>query len=174
MKRTISVILVLALSLCTGIIAFAADIDTDGGSTSKDVKGTYVPRDTPIVYSVDVTWGSMEFTYTGAFEGKWNPNTHTYEESDPAYWSCEEGDNIITVINHSNTAITVAFNYTPGTSYAGITGSFSPSAINLQTAEESLPANAPSGSSELTLSGSLNESVVTPTVIGSVTVTISN
>lgn len=167
----ISVLLVLALSLCMGTTAFAAGITTEGGSTSTDVKGTYVPGGaTATIYSVDVAWGSMEFTYTDAFEGTWNPNTHVYDGAIAAAWSCAADANKITVTNHSNTAVTAALDYTPGGSYAGITGSFSKSTINLATADGVLPANAPSDNSLLTLSGALDNGVEASTVIGSVTV----
>ena len=80
MKKMISIILALMLSLCMSITAFAAEINIRDGSTSTDVKGTYVSGgSTATVYSVDVVWGSMEFTYTDAFTGTWNPVTHGYQ-----------------------------------------------------------------------------------------------
>ena len=49
------------------------------GSYSAEVKGTYQPGGSgAVVYSVDIAWTDMSFTYTGAGEGTWNPETHQY------------------------------------------------------------------------------------------------
>ena len=62
------------------------------------------------VYKVDITWGSMEFTY--APKKVWDPISHTLtsEHSDKS-WSCEEGANEITVTNHSSAAVNIDFQY---------------------------------------------------------------
>ncbi len=171
MKKMVSVLLVLALSLCMGISAFAANITTSGGSTGTDVKGTYVQGTySDVIYSVDVAWGSMEFTYTDASRGTWNPVTHVYDDAIAAAWSCDTDANKITVTNHSNTEISARLTYTSGAGFTGITGSFSKSTINLATAEGVLPVNAPTDSSYLTLSGELSNSAGSKAIIGSVTV----
>lgn len=171
MKKMISVFLALALSLCMGTTAFAAGITTEGGSTSTDVKGTYVSGGTTAtVYSVDVAWGSMEFTYTDAFAGNWNAGTHEYDGAVAAAWSCAADTNKITVTNHSNTAVFVSLTYTPGESFIGISGAFSKSNISLTTAEGVSPEDAPTESSLLTLSGALSYGAGDSAVIGSVTV----
>jgi len=133
----------------------------------------YAKWEREIVISVDVTWGSMEFIYTDDFDGNWNPENHTYKDSKAAYWSYAEGANKIAVTNHSNTAITASLTYTPKAGYSGITGSFSQNNIVVQTAVGTLPSNAPTGSSNLTLSGALDKNVAASTVIGTVTVTIN-
>ena len=68
MKKILTLMLSLALLCVMAVPAMAADtIDRKGGSTSADVKGTYVPGSgTATVYSVDIAWGSLEFTYTDA------------------------------------------------------------------------------------------------------------
>ena len=44
------------------------------GSYSAEVKGTYQPGGSgAVVYSVDIAWTDMNFTYTGAGEGTWEP-----------------------------------------------------------------------------------------------------
>lgn len=172
MKKTISILLVLVLALCASIPAFAADtITTGGGSATKDVKATYQPGDTPTIYSVDITWGSMEFTYTDASKGTWDPNTHEYEGETEAAWSCEKDANKITVTNHSNTRIVAVLNYTASNGFSGINGIFSKDSIELRSAEGTEPVNAPHGDSYLKLSGSL-DSDVSGAVIGTVTIII--
>jgi hypothetical protein len=175
MKKMISVHLVLALSLCMGITAFAAEIDADGGEASADVKGTYVSGgDRATVYSVDVAWGSMEFTYTSYFIGNWNPDTHVYDDSTDAKWTCDADANKITVTNHSNTSVLATPSYTAsGESIGIVNAEFDKENIYLASAVGKTMENAPTGSFLLTLSGQLNEDVEDLTVIGSVTVTIT-
>ena len=81
MKKILTLMLSLALLCVMAVPAMAADtIDRKGGSTSADVKGTYVPGSgTATVYSVDIAWGSLEFTYTDASKGTWNPENHSYD-----------------------------------------------------------------------------------------------
>lgn len=152
---------------------------TDG--ENKDVIGSYEdgqPAET--VYQIDISWGSMEFTYTGAGEGTWNPDTHTFSGGTAAGWSCDTDANKVTVTNHSNTAISATLSYAAASSYSTVTGSFSEtsgvandSIINLATAEGTTVANAPKAEAFLQLSGALNSSVTTKTVIGTATVTLN-
>ncbi|MFA5561431.1 MAG: hypothetical protein WDA00_02170 [Eubacteriales bacterium] len=172
MKKLISALLILGMSLLLCIPSYAATINTDGGTASADVKGTYqAGASASVVLSVDVTWGSMEFTYTDASEGTWNPTTHTYEDIEPAAWTVAADANKITVTNHSNTDLRVNFSYTPGENYDGISGTFSNSFVDLATAVGTTVAGAPTDSTFLTLSGDL-DSDADQTVIGSVTVTL--
>lgn len=176
MKRTAALVLTMALLCATAVTAFAeSTITGKGNSDSAEVKGTYVAGGTSdTVYSIDVAWGSMEFTYTDASEGKWNPETHDYDNAVPAAWSCKKGDNEIVVTNHSNTGVTVLFGYTPAEGYA-ITGSFSGDAkLTLDSAVDTAYAEAPTGKAALTLSGALSSDKTAPTKIGTVTVTLAN
>ena len=74
--------------------------DTSTGSTSTgntsytpsnnshDVYVTYQEGESSAtIYSVDIVWESMEFTYTAASEGTWNPSTHTFIGVEGASWS---------------------------------------------------------------------------------------
>ena len=68
------------------------------GSYSAEVKGTYQPGGSgAVVYSVDIAWTDMNFTYTGAGEGTWNPETHQYEGGTEASWT--DSNASVTVIN---------------------------------------------------------------------------
>ena len=69
-----------ALTLCVATIlglSSAATINSAEGTDSHAVYGTYQPEgEAATVYSVDVSWGSMEFTYTdGAVSKIWNHKT---------------------------------------------------------------------------------------------------
>ena len=105
MKKTISVLLALVLILAMSTTAFAATIESSPGSQDIDVNAKYVDGvSAPTKYSVDVSWGAMEFTYTVSGTKTWDPETHTYTASTQPAWTAS--GNTITVTNHSNTDIT--------------------------------------------------------------------
>ena len=176
MKKIVAIILTLALLSMASVTAFAANpIITNGGNDSAEVKGTYVAGGTATtVYSIDISWGSMEFTYTDASGGTWNPATHQYDGAEAAAWSCAADANKIEVKNQSNTAVTVRFSYASESEYSEITGTFSDAKLNLDSAVETEPLDAPSGSTTLSLNGALSTAASEKTKIGTVTVTLAN
>ena len=115
MKKIFAIIISLALLSTASVTAFAASpITAKDGSDSAVVKGTYVAGDaSATVYSVDIAWGSMEFTYTDASKGTWNPDTHGYDGAKAATWSCATDANKIEVTNHSNANVTAQLSYAP-------------------------------------------------------------
>ena len=98
------ILLCTAFSVCTGISA--AD------------SGTQI--------SVDITWDSMQFTYSG---GTWNPETHTYENGS---WSTEGGS--FTVTNHSSARVVAEFTYVPSSEMSRISGWFTKAKLTLPMA----------------------------------------
>lgn len=176
MKKVLTIFLSLALLSMASVTAFAASpITSEGGSDSANVKGTYVAGSAGAsVYSVDITWGSMEFTYTDASTGTWDPQTHEYVGSVEAAWGCEQDASKITVTNHSNAGVTALLSYAPETSYSNIVGTFSKDTLVLNSAEGTAFASAPSDSATLSLSGTLSSDTAASTTIGTVTVTLGN
>ena len=174
MKKMCVILLILSLLSLASATCFAADpITSIGGNASADVKGTYVAGDSSAkVYSVDITWGSMEFTYTGASGGTWNPATHEYGGGGRGNWSCMGDANKITVTNHSNAAVKAQFSYASESTYNGINGTFSNDTLDLNTAVGTEVSNAPSGSVTLSLTGDLPSNTSANTKIGTVTVTL--
>ncbi len=158
----------------------AADTSTPNSeSESHSVYATYEEGESPTtIYSVDITWESMEFTYTAASKGTWNTEEHKYEDPQPASWSFE--NNSITVVNHSNAAITADFSYAPADGFENIEGTFvdeeqdalTPSEITLSSAENSGSGGITSTQVYLLLDGDLPSSVNAKTRCGTVTVTI--
>ncbi|MBQ7290800.1 MAG: hypothetical protein IJW76_03630 [Clostridia bacterium] len=119
------------------------------------------------VYSVEITWGSMEFTYTP----KWNPDTHTYVHSDSG-WSCEDGANKITVANHSSAPIKVDLEYTAYED--AVMGSLEvENGANQTLSAATAISGAPSITATLNISGALPSTVTERKAIGTVTVTIT-
>ena len=177
MKKIFAIIISLALLSTASVTAFAASpITAKDGSDSAVVKGTYVAGDaSATVYSVDIAWGSMEFTYTDASKGTWNPDTHGYDGAKAATWSCATDANKIEVTNHSNANVTAQLSYAPESGYNGISGSFSDGGtLNLNSAVDTRYSAAPSGSATLSLTGDLASDTSVKTKIGVVTVTLVN
>ncbi len=174
MKKALAILLTLAL-MCAGLTVFAgsATVSSPGGNTTIDVQGKYQSGDEPAtVYYVDVSWGSMEFTYNAATLGSWDPSTHSYVEGSQASWTYDINANVITVKNHSNAGITASFNFEAKGDF-DVEGEFSDVSFTLETAEGKTLENTPTGTTALTISGELDSSVTTSTKIGTVTVTIS-
>ena len=149
-------------------------------SDSRNVYVTYQEGESSAtIYSVDIVWESMEFTYTSASEGTWDPSTHTFIDVEEASWSF--ANNKITVTNHSNTAINATLSYTPAANFRAVSGAFVDvhknaihnATLTLNSAVGSAQEAAPSDDVFLSLSGELPSRLETKTVCGTVTVTIN-
>lgn len=163
----------MVLGMGTSVCA-ASPITKIGDNDTKDVKATYATdKHAETVYSVDIVWGSMEYKYTVSSEGTWDPETHSFKDATEGEWTCNEGEDEVTVRNHSNAPVKAAFSYTPEADYNTITGNFDETTANLPTAEDTEPSKAPERTSTLSLSGALNKNVTTATTIGTATVTLN-
>lgn len=173
MKKMISLILTLTMLMSLSITAFAAEGVTSGGMDMSEVKGTYSSTATVTVYSVDIVWEDLSFTYNGAFEGNWNPKTHEYEDANAAGWAA--GSGTITVINHSNTEITATPSYTAKDGYESASMNFSTAALKVESADNGVDGAAGTAVTRtitVTPTGSLPEGTENAT-IGTITITIS-
>lgn len=175
MKKILTSVLILTLiftlfSVCAG----AETIGSGTGSASHDVTASYEEGSSaPTVYSVDITWGNMAFTYTDAKEGTWNPETHSYDGAAEASWQANAADgDKITFTNHSNAGVTASLTYEASTGFDGITGTFDTASVELKTAVGTTVANAPEKTVTLTLSGALGSNTTAGTKIGTVKVTL--
>lgn len=159
-----------------GTSVFAASPITEvGGSDTGDVKATYAANTkAETVYSVDITWGNMQYTYTIDSEGTWNPSTHQFVgASGEGEWSCAEGANQVKVTNHSNAAVKASFKYAAEEGYDEISGTFNKNIADLATAEGTAVEEAPTETVSLELEGALDKNVTNPTQIGTATVTLN-
>lgn len=173
MKKILAFILSLSMAMAVTGTVFAAEGITNGGTDSSDVKGTYSSEATVTVYSVDISWSDLEFTYNGAFEGNWNPTTHEYEDATAAGWAA--GNGRITVTNHSNTDITATPSYSAKTGYESADMNFSIPALKVATADNGVngaAGTAVEGTITVTPTGSLPEGTEGVT-IGTITITIN-
>lgn len=173
MKKFVSIFLTLALFLAMNTTAFAATIESSPDSQDIDVNAKYVGGvSVPTRYSVDLTWGAMEFTYTVSGTKTWDPESHTYTTSTQPVWTAS--GNTITETNHSNTDITASFAFSALTAYNTVTGSFSSASLTLPTAEGKAVNDAVlTGQTSFTLGGTLASDITDFTNVGTVIVTIS-
>lgn len=141
------------------------------GSYSAEVKGTYHPGGSgAVVYSVDIAWTDMNFTYTGAGEGTWNPETHQYSGSSEGAWTAS--DESITVTNHSNAAVKATAKFEADSGYESTTMTFGNNGATVVTAVGTEVASAPSATITVTPGGTLAESA-DGGKIGTITVSIA-
>ena len=178
MKKKTALVLTLAMVFSLApLSAYADTITAGGGTASHDVKATYRADSSGgaggTVYSVDITWGDMAFTYT-AEAGIWDPTNHTYTDAKGGAWAVDkEGGNTVTVTNHSNTDVTAVFSYAAASSFEGISGSFDNASLALKSAVGTEVANAPKGTAALTLNGPLDSNTPANATIGTITVTLN-
>ncbi|MDO4331249.1 MAG: hypothetical protein Q4C58_00995 [Eubacteriales bacterium] len=173
MKKIVAATLVFVLS--AGNMVYASAAEPTPGNNTAEILATYNEEepDPAIVYSVDVEWGSLEYTYDSGKTLTWNPETLKYVETvGTSTWSCEENADKITVTNNSNTEITATLSYEQIDS--NISGKFDQAKIDLKTAEGTTAGSGPSGTATLSLNGALSDTATTKTEIGKVTVTITD
>lgn len=169
MKKILSLILALILVMSVATTALAATITT--GDQSIDVQAKYQDNTTTAtVYSVDVTWGAMQFTYTESGALTWDPATHAYVDSTSGTWT--GNGNTVTVTNHSNAAVTASFAFNALDDYSTVTGSFDVASETLDAGVVDGYDTADSVTATLTLAGELAETVTDFTKVGTITVTI--
>ena len=177
--------LVCILSLCA-IPAFAGEeTNVKPGEKTVSVVGKAKSSTTVTnVYSVDITWGAMSFTYTSEGDKEWDPDTHTYKGNATTSWApdVENGD-LVTVTNHSNADVWVSFEFEAvankkGT-YTGKFGDDAASAVaklikKIDAGVENDYAGASKATTKLIMDGVLNLTETKPDVeIGKIKITIS-
>lgn len=172
MKKITTLLAAAALTCAMGTTAFAADQDgVKNGDYTADVKGTYQAGGSgAVVYSVDIAWTDMSFTYTGAGEGTWDPETHQYSGSSEGAWTASNDS--ITVTNHSNAAVKATASYQAETGYESTTMTFGNNGATVATAVDTEVASAPKAIITVTPGGTLAESA-NGGKIGTITVSIA-
>lgn len=112
--------------------------------------------DSEVQVSIDITWDSLEFTYT---DGQWDPETHSYKGGG---WSDSGGN--FTLTNTGNVGVMADFSYKQAEGMEEIKGYFSSSKLIVPISE--------SRNSKLTLSGKPTAHFESMTV-GTVTVNVT-
>ena len=112
--------------------------------------------DSEVQVSIDITWDSLEFTYT---DGQWDPEAHSYKGGG---WSDSGGN--FTLTNTGNVGVMADFSYKQAEGMDEIKGYFSSSELIVPISE--------SRNSKLTLSGKPTAHFESMTV-GTVTVNVT-
>lgn len=125
------------------------------------------------IVSVDIAWDAMDFTYSAASQGTWNPATHTYDGQADGGWS--DNTPAITVTNHSNVAVNATLDF--AAQVDGVVGTFTEDSgtkndniLNIATSEGTTVTNAPTATANFGISGA---AINADTKLGTITVTIS-
>lgn len=110
MKKLFTILaLVLTVALCASFAVSATTYTDFASIPSQDVSLTYDPVNEATVYSVDVVWEGLEFSYD-AGDKAWNASEHTYTTTGAGWVNSAA---TVTVTNHSNVAVAVNVTYAP-------------------------------------------------------------
>lgn len=148
--KNTAVVTIEDISLFESCDGYKVSYSNDGGGTGIDT-GISITYDKPAI-SVDLTWGSLTFTYSDEIV-----------DGMEAGWSCENNTDLINIANNGVMPIQAEAEYTADESYADISGTFSPNSVLL--------AGNTSEGMRLVLSGKPGD-VLTGNEIGTVTVRI--
>ena len=151
MKRVCRLLILLFVIVLFGtqITVFAESKDVVVGSS-----------DAP-VYSLDVTWGKMQFVYNKVKTYEWSNVTHEYDVRTQYSWTSD--GNVIKVKN--NSIFDVKTNCTYASTFGNLKGNFSKNDFKI--------ASSKSDEVTFTLSGSLSKDVTKFTKVGTLTLKFS-
>lgn len=172
MKKGLAIFMSITVAASLSTAVFANTGIKNGGTDTAEVKGTYNKKDTDIVYSVDISWSDLKFTYNDAYKGEWNPKTHSYDNATEAGWDKSSG--IITVTNHSNTEIKATPTYTAKEGFEDVGMTFDTKKLTVATADNGVNGNAGKAVEKtitVTPNGRLPENT-SDAVIGTITINI--
>ena len=175
MRKLFAISIAVALAMLTGVAVFAESSEkTIGGNESQSINVIAKRTDTTennVVYSVDMKWDDMTFTYHEKSTRVWNPTDHTYSEKITGEWDKNTADILVT--NHSNADVKVGFVYkTAGNT--DLTATLDVTESTLKAGVENDYEHADNVTSKLTLSGKPNKTVSeSGSKIGTITITVS-
>lgn len=172
MRKLLSLILAVSLLACMAMAVRASGISEDMPEATHGVEAVYRAAEETAAVSVDIQWEGMSFTYTGSSRAQWNAEEHSY--SGDAQGSWEPSDASITIINHSNTVIQANIRYAAADGFQETELYFTDTAPIIGSAETSdTGAGTPCTVVIKAIpGGTLAETAVTATRIGTVTVSV--
>lgn len=125
MKKFLALLLAIVMT-CALVIGVSASSTPDAEDETQVVQVNVETEATGTVYSVDVAWGSLVFTYKDATAGTWQPADHSYANVGTDGWKTGEGvaaqvSSTVTVTNHSNADVTIKTSYENEADTKGVT-----------------------------------------------------
>ncbi len=170
--KKILIALLAAASIAFSAVTVYADsgvlTDIEAGKDI-DVNVNYNDgTESPDVYSVDIIWESMEFTYNAAGTKDWDATKHEYVDNTTGQWDKDTAN--ITVTNHSNLGIDVKVSYT-ATDESGVVGEIVNGEFTIDSAVgKATDAAELSKTASLKISGEPSDKTATNLKVGTVTV----
>lgn len=173
MRKIAAILTAFVVSVSMSMTAFAVSNETigEGSSPSKEVKVIVDKDSVGTVYSVDIAWDSLEFTYNlGA--GNWNPSDHSVTADGDTGWDKESAN--INVTNHSNVGVSINASFADAQTTAtlnGVTAALTNNIFNLDAGKLNEYATADNDTAVVKISGT--PSTETAFTVGTITVTVS-
>ena len=176
MKKILTLALVVVLAFAMMAISVsAAEVDNLDDTTNSTTRDVTVEVELPVgaqiqtVYMVDVSWESLNFTYTFGEAPEWDAENHEYTGGTESGWT-GGGVSTITVTNHSNADVTVSASFGGESSVttSGVTATLDKESVDLDNAEGTTVAEAPSDTFTCSVSGIPTSS--TGFAVGTITV----
>jgi len=156
MKKIFAMALALVMTFSLSVNALAVEPDelTTTEAPYNVSTGTVTVTvnegvDAGIVYSVTVEWTDTEVIYQKAGEGRWNPETHAYDNATQDGWTNNTA--AVKVTNHSNAAVDAVVENSVNNT--GVSYELDPAEFNLATAENTEVEEAPSQTVTITAEG---------------------
>lgn len=143
-KVIVLVVVITCTFMCKNVFADSRDVTVNS-------------VDTP-VYSLDVSWGKMQFVYDAKKNYEWSSTTHEYNLVDTKYSWNATGNNII-ITNGSSFGVDVSCVYT--NNYGSLKGTFSNNNFTI--------ASKKNAEVEFNLSGVLSKKVSNFSKVGTIT-----
>lgn len=178
MKKLFTILaLVLTVALCASFAVSAETLTAETYTELGEYTNPVIVDRTPatddtdtVVYSVDVAWTGLEFTYSAGTE-KWDPTEHDYSDSnDDADWGNTNGS--ITVTNHSNAAVAVTVAYADATN-GDVDVSLTNGTFELESAVGKAVGAAATETATLAVDTETSTAPAADATVGTVTVTIA-
>ena len=170
MKKFITLAMTFIMIIVMATSSFAATVGAVDGSATETVDVIINKDDVQTVYSVDIDWGTLDFTYNLG-NGRWDPTDHTVEGGS-AGWDIDSAK--ITVTNHSNAEVAIKAVFADNQTTAelnGVTAELSNNTFNLAAGKLNKYAEAAKNETTVTVSGT--PSVEGTFTVGTITVTVS-
>ena len=146
MRRFGILLLTVAMICALSVSAFADGSKTITDITEElpvlDVRATFSQGSSDVAYSVDISWGGMQFKYTVEAD-TWNPNEHEWIVNNNGEWSVMDNSNWIKIENNSSTAVKATFDYSSKQGYESIDGAFACNAANGEWSNDALTMPKP-------------------------------
>lgn len=173
MRKIAAILTAFVVSASMSMTAFAVSNETigPGPGSSKDVKVIVDKDSVGTVYSVDIAWDSLEFTYNLG-EGNWNPTDHSVTADEATGWDKVSAN--IKVTNHSNVGVSISASFAGSQTTAtrnDVAAALTNNSFNLDAGKLNEYATADNDTAVVKISGT--PSTETAFTVGTITVTVS-